>query len=367
MTLDITPSLYAKGFFRFTGPPEHWLTAIKFMTWGLEEKYKDRWERIQPGDIFFIHSTKDSNFDNAKSGIIGLGVVGSNFSIKNNLLWLREQQEQSNIWPLLVPLSEIYIFSPLPDKDTWENPDPSNVTETSKLIDLLLKNLIPISSIKGFPWMGSFSSVSQDVAKQIISDKRSLYEFESSEQGNIVTSKPTKFEPIKSASEALRYSETLEVFDSVKARVVRETTGHYTKDNELLARAEDVHSTILQNLIDIFKSKGYETLSNKFVDLFAHNEDRSFLFDVKSTENRNFRSQARKGLVQLFEYDYFDVNRYTTENNLKFSDKYKIIVPSQNPEDRGYISFINFMKVGVATVDNQALKPVGTDFGFSKI
>src|SRR3989344_3029145 len=157
MTMDLTPSLYAKDFFRFTGPPEHWLTAIKFMTWGLEEKYKDRWEKIQPGDVFFIHSTQNSYFPNARSGIIGLGVVGSNFSVKDNFLWLREQQDRQNTWPLLVPLSEIYIFSQLPNKDSWENPSPANEGETRKLIDLLLKNYIPLSNIKGFPPMGSFS------------------------------------------------------------------------------------------------------------------------------------------------------------------------------------------------------------------
>ena len=48
--MDFTPSLNAKNFFRFTGPPENWLTAIKFMTWGLEEKYLSRWKEIQTGD-----------------------------------------------------------------------------------------------------------------------------------------------------------------------------------------------------------------------------------------------------------------------------------------------------------------------------
>lgn len=43
-------SLRNKKFFKFTGPPENWLTAIKFMTWGLEEKYREQWKRILPGD-----------------------------------------------------------------------------------------------------------------------------------------------------------------------------------------------------------------------------------------------------------------------------------------------------------------------------
>ena len=61
--MDFTPSLNAKQFFRFTGPPENWLTAIKFMTWGLIRDYEERWKKIQPGDVFFIHSTASATKD----------------------------------------------------------------------------------------------------------------------------------------------------------------------------------------------------------------------------------------------------------------------------------------------------------------
>jgi hypothetical protein len=367
--MDFTPSLNSKGFFRFTGPPEHWLTAVKFMTWGLEEKFRNRWQEMQTGDIFFIHSTgpQTSLFPNAKSGIIGLGVVGSDFSVKDNYLWIREFKDNVNRWPLLIPLSEIYLFSELPQPEQWENPGLNNQAETKQLIDLLLRNYIPLSNIKGFPQMGSFSSVSKEVAEQILYDRRPLYVYKKDTVENFLTSKPTRLESVKSAAETLRYADTLRIFDKIKTRIVRDTPGEYMKDNELLARAEVVHSTILQNLIDIFRSKGYETRSNRFVDLFAYNEDRSFLFEVKSTENKNFRSQARKGLIQLFEYDYFEIKKYTADNKLNFKDKYKILVPSKVPGDTGYIDFINDLKTGVAVVEEKVLRAVGHDFGFTRL
>ncbi len=115
--INIIENLKGKQFFRFTGPPEHWLTAFKHMTWGLEMDLKDRWARIQTGDIFFIHSTgsNSSVFRNAASGIIGIGVVGYHFSIKNNYLWHYEFKHKENRWPLLVPLTEVYLFCDLPD------------------------------------------------------------------------------------------------------------------------------------------------------------------------------------------------------------------------------------------------------------
>ena len=175
--MDLSPALNTKQFFRFTGPPEHWLTAFKHMTWGLEVDLKARWEKIQTGDIFFIHSTGSQNsaFPNAVSGIIGIGVVGYHFSIKDNYLWHYEIRNRANRWPLLVPLTEVYLFGEIPDPSTWESPTPSNDAATIKLIDQLVKNSIPVSEVKGFPVMGSFSSVSSEVAQQILFQKRPLY------------------------------------------------------------------------------------------------------------------------------------------------------------------------------------------------
>jgi len=184
---------------------------------------------------------------------------------------------------------------------------------------------------------------------------------------NIIESKPTKLEEIKKASESLRYSESLRVFSNIKQRIINKTQISYTKNNELLARAEESHSTILQQLIDIFRNKGYSTRSNKFVDLFAHNDKQAYLFEVKSTTNNNFRSQARKGIVQLYEYDYFEIKRYVEETQLKFQNSYRILVPSTIPQDKNYINFINYLDIGLAVVKDQGIKSVGIDSGFSKI
>lgn len=378
--MDATSVLKAKNFFRFTGPPEHWLTAVKYMTWGLNQGLKDEWAKLRSGDIFFIHSTgaQHSAFKNAKSGIIGLGVIGPDFSEKKSLLWFEEALTHENKWPFLVPLSEIYLFSKLPSVNAWENPDPQNIDATAELIDLLLSNYMPLTQIPGFPWMGSFSSVRPEVAEKILFDKKPLYRYSTDEVPERIQGEPTldikqtidnrQFEKINSATEALRYADTLEFFDKVENRIIREPTSQYVRDNELLELANSTHRSVLQQLIDLFKKHGYDTLrGRKSIDLFAHDEKKAFIFEVKSTENRNFRSQARKGIAQLFEYEYFDVEKFANDNNLIFDQKHKLIVPSQTPKDTRYVEFINTLKIGVAMVDRDNLKPVGTDFGFSKL
>ncbi|HEY4694727.1 MAG TPA: hypothetical protein VIH52_02070 [Candidatus Nanoarchaeia archaeon] len=343
------------------------------MTWGLQEELRDQWIRIRPDDIFFIHSTQNSAFKNARSGIIGLGVVGPGFSEKKNPLWFYETVNNTNRWPLLVPLSEIYLFSELPDPSTWQNPTSQNTAETTILVDKLLENYIPLGQIPEFPKMGSFSSVRPEVSNKILFDKRPLYLYSGYENvdssrlklGLKIEEADRQSYEIKNADEALRYADTLKIFDSVKTRVIREPTSQYIRDNEILDRANLTHQSILQQLIDLFRKHGYDTRNSRTVDLFAHNDKNAFLFEVKSTENNNFRTQARKGIAQLFEYEYFDVQKFAEDNSLNFDQKHKLIVPSQTPQDNRYVSFINSLKIGVAMVGDDRLKPVGEDFGFS--
>lgn len=369
--MNFSSALIKKHFFRFTGPPEHWLTALKYWTWGLEESHRSRWGKIQTGDIFFIHSTgaQASAFSNAASGIIGIGVVGFDFSVKDAPLWHYEIKNNINRWPLLVPLTEIYLFSEVPDPASWSSPEPSNNDKTYKLIDQLLKNKIPISEIQGFPQMGSFSSVSFDVARQILFQDRPLYLYSGHSKRGIIKNeeKPSDLSEVHSATETLRSAASLRFLEEINRRLIIKPYSLVVRDNDILARAESSHHTVLQELINMFRRKGYSTLSNKHVDLFAHDGSRSFLFEVKSTENRNFRVQARKGVVQLYEYDYFEINKFKKENSVNFKNQYKILVPSQEPKDDRYIDFINVLDLGVATVGKGILKPLGKDFGFSKI
>ncbi len=369
MSPDLTSALDTKQFFRFTGPPEHWLTAVKYMTWGLEESHRERWKKIQTGDVFFIHSTgpQASAFPDAASGIIGIGVVGFHFSVKTNSLWHYEIKNNNNQWPLLIPLTEIYLFGELPSPAAWESPTPGNDAQTAKLISQLVAGRMPISEIRGFPQMGSFSSVSREVAEQILFQKRPLYLYSGHSTRGTIEEKPSDFFEVKNATETLRHAASLRFLDEVNRRIITKPYSLVARDNEILARAESVHHSIVQQLIDIFRAKGYQTLSNEFVDLFAHDEKRSFLFEVKSTENRNFRSQARKGIVQLYEYDYFDVRKFKRERGIDFRDQYRIFVPSREPADKGYVEFINSLDLGVATVKDGAVKPVGQDFGFSRL
>lgn len=178
---------------------------------------------------------------------------------------------------------------------------------------------------------------------------------------------PSNFLEVRSAPETLRHTASLRFVESIKERIILKPNSLVERDNDILARAEKSHYSISKNLIDIFRSKGYDTFVNNHVDLFAHNKSRSYLIEVKSTENRNFRTQARKAIAQLYEYDYFDISKYKKEKEIDFTEQYRIFVPSRESNDGKYVSFINFLELGVGIVKDNTIQAVGKDFGISKI
>ena len=107
----IAELLKLKEFRKLTGPPEHWLTTFNRKFWGLEDKYRNEWEQIQPGDLFVLHSMGTQYLGTkprVETGIIGVGVTAGT-SVKSNPEWIGEFQGK-NDWPLLIHFSEIWWF-----------------------------------------------------------------------------------------------------------------------------------------------------------------------------------------------------------------------------------------------------------------
>ena len=113
MKVDVE-DLELRDFKKLTGPIEHWVTTYNSNYWGLEEKHKDKWENLEPGQVLIFHGSnpeyisQTSQIRQQRSGIIGLGLVGAK-STKDEAVWLAELEGDGD-WPLLIRFSEIYWF-----------------------------------------------------------------------------------------------------------------------------------------------------------------------------------------------------------------------------------------------------------------
>lgn len=359
-----------KQFHKFTGPPENWVTAIKYMTWGLEEKHRSSWEKIMPGDIFLMHSmstnTRLKKFIKPNSGIIGFGVVGDFKKEKSEFLWIEEKENKINKWPLLVPFSEIYLFNSFPSADLVPDVTNDNLYQVAELAKQLLAKSVPLKAIPGFPPMGSFSSVKSNIVDEIFNYSKELFLVNSfKNQGEIYIPSPLlKFDE---KEDIFRYETSLSFFNDINKKTINKKESLFMRDNSILERAEDAHQSTLEKIRNLFKNKGYDVYFNKHVDLFATNNKQSYLFEVKSYENRNFTIQARKGIAQLFEYEYFEIKKFYRDNKISETPIFKNLTFSQKPKDINYIEFLNSLKLGVSYFGNGDLSPIGESFGINNI
>jgi hypothetical protein len=361
--MEISQLLKNKPFYKFTGPPENWVTAINSMTWGLEKKYQEQWARILPGDIFFMHSTStNTRVRGAQSAVIGFGVVGSNLTIENSPLWLEELETNVSKWSLRIPFSEIYLFSSFFERNSVPKPSLSNISDVARISLEILKDSKPLSSLEGFPQMGSISTVRAEVVEHILGKTARFFVVGKKQESNDYVQTPLI--KLESVSDQNRYGTTLRYLEIVKRKSFKAKGAVFTTDPILLERAEEAHQNTLAKLKDLFNKHGYDTYFNRHVDLFATTEETSFLFEVKSIENQNFLTQARKGLVQLFEYEYFEVKKFLGENSAK-NKTFKNIALSKQPKDLNYANFMNTLNLGICYFDNNILKNFGRSVGIN--
>jgi len=69
-------------------------------------------------------------------------------------------------------------------------------------------------------------------------------------------------------------------------------------------RASESHRMLTNLVAARIRNAGAIPKRNRFVDLLAKVNDNTYLFEMKSTTERNFHAQVRQGISQLLEYRY---------------------------------------------------------------
>lgn len=363
--MELSSQSDIKRIFRVTGTPENFLTALRFRIWGFNNK-KD-WEKQAPGDIIFFHSQSKSVFkSHPKSCVVGFGVVGNNFFIDETPLWIDEKTDGKS-YPFKFLFSEIYLFSEIPVNDDWDSTTLKKKDLTLSIIEKLIENGISLSDLSSFPHMGSYSGIKNEkTVQQLLKANRDLAYYVGDMEDDTVT-KTTSLTEFSNDKESLRYATSLSVFDDIKRKVMKGTSSTKKINFDLLAKAEQSHFDIVSSLRLFLLKKGYKVFFNNHVDLFAHNSTNSLLVEAKSIENRNFISQSRKGIVQLYEYNYFEVEKFKVEKELKSKNDYKVLATSKKPKDTEYIKFINSLGIQTTAVKDKQIISYGQSINFDKL
>jgi hypothetical protein len=216
--------------------------------------------------------------------------------------------------------------------------------------------------------MGSYSSIKDGPTKEaLLSGTLGLYAYRTREEDeDALPTRLTALAEVRGEKDLLRHTTGLTQFEDVGGRVLRLDDGHRQVDLRKLQRAETAHADILSLLFRKLSERGYECFKNNHIDLLAVHADqwRSLLIEAKSNEGGNFRAQARKGIAQLFEYNYFEMERFKADRGLKLNQEHQVLAFSQAPRDADYLGFLNTLRIRTLVAQAEAITPLGdlTDF-----
>jgi len=363
-----------KAIYRVTGTPENYLTALRSSTWGFRDNPRllSQWTKLQPGDVIFFHSSQsESRFLPTKelsSRVVGFGVVGNHFFTGTTPLWIEEFEEGRVIYPHRFHFSEIYLFADIPVAGDWDSQSLAKQAPTADLLRRLLAAGIPLKELPNFPKMGSYSSIQDGPTKEaLLAGTRGLYAYRTREEDeDALPTRLTALAEVRGEKDLLRHTTGLTQFEDVGGRVLRLDDGHRQVDLRKLQRAETAHADILSLLFRKLSERGYECFKNNHIDLLAVHADqgRSLLIEAKSNEGGNFRAQARKGIAQLFEYNYFEMERFKADRGLKLNQEHQVLAFSQAPRDADYLGFLNTLRIRTLVAQAETITPLGdlTDF-----
>jgi len=363
-----------KAIYRVTGTPENYLTALRSSTWGFRDNPRllSQWTKLQPGDVIFFHSSQsESRFLPTKelsSRVVGFGVVGNHFFTGTTPLWIEEFEAGRVIYPHRFHFSEIYLFADIPVVGDWDSQSLAKQAPTADLLRRLLAAGIPLKELPNFPKMGSYSSIQDGPTKEaLLAGTRGLYAYRTrEEEEDALPTRLTALAEVRGEKDLLRHTTGLSQFEDVGGRVLRIDDGHRQVDLRKLQRAETAHAEILSLLYRKLRERGYECFKNNHIDLLAVHADqgRSLLIEAKSNEGDNFRAQARKGIAQLFEYNYFEMERFKADRGLKLNQEHQILAFSQATQDTDYLGFLNTLRIRTLVAQAEAITPLGdlTDF-----
>ena len=111
---DAEPTVY-----KFTAPPEYWLTTVEYGSVSFETEHRDRWNEIESGDVAILHSRAEpstAEFDTQSGGIIGAGILGKTF--EKDEPWWWDEHEDEKAFTMVTSFDRLFLTGDVAQIDT---------------------------------------------------------------------------------------------------------------------------------------------------------------------------------------------------------------------------------------------------------
>ncbi len=131
--------------YKFTAPPDYWLTAIEFGSVSFEEPHRDRWNQLEAGDVAVFHSRADPSngaLDSQSGGLIGAGIIGERFE-KSEPWWSDEYRSEKE-FSMVASFDRLFLTSDIGQIDTARGITEKESSEIDRELAALTANCLPI-------------------------------------------------------------------------------------------------------------------------------------------------------------------------------------------------------------------------------
>ncbi len=152
--------------YKFTAPPDYWLTTFEYAALSFERDEREAWNKLNQGDIILFHSRSNPSWEDLEaqeSGLIGGGIVRTTTSKSDTESWWYDEHEggpKGNSFPLLVVFERLFTTGQLNEVDLTTQVVEKTAAQVSAELQSVTRNLVPFDradeicrevSGKGFP------------------------------------------------------------------------------------------------------------------------------------------------------------------------------------------------------------------------
>ncbi len=160
--------------YKFTGPPDYWLTTVEYGSLSFEDRHENRWNEVEAGDVALLHSRAEPSNDtlpHKPNGLIGVGVIGEKFKKDEPWWWEEYEVGGGRDFAMIASFDRLFLTGNVRAIDTARGITEKDHSEIDWELDALTADCLPTrvadeicASTSGteFPAQGMFARFRTD-------------------------------------------------------------------------------------------------------------------------------------------------------------------------------------------------------------
>ncbi len=132
--------------YKFTGPPDYWLTTVEYGSLSFEDRHENRWNEVEVGDVALLHSRAEPSNDtlpNKPNGLIGVGITGEKFKKDEPWWWEEYEVGGGRNFAMIASFDRLFLTGNVRGIDTARGITEKDRLAVDRELDALTEGCLP--------------------------------------------------------------------------------------------------------------------------------------------------------------------------------------------------------------------------------